>query len=102
MGYLICTSYGGRYDLQPGELPGRFESCICGGKLEFYDNQGRKRGYKPIYSHKNQSKGNGLIVKLVIFLVVFGAVAKIGSSAVMGLSETRDTVGGALEELFYL
>lgn len=64
-----------------------------GGKLEFYDNQGRKIGYKPIYSNKNKSIGNSLVVKLVIFLV-FGAVAKIGSSAVMGLSETMDTIGG--------
>lgn len=100
MSYLICTSCGGLYDLQPGELPGQFESCSCGGKIEFYDDQGRKRGLHPIYSNKNQPKRSP-VVKLVIFFIVFGAVVNVGSSFLMGLAETIDTVG-ALEELFYL
>ncbi len=48
MGYLKCKSCGGRYDLQPGELPGDFESYHCAGELQFYDDSGHKRLYKPM------------------------------------------------------
>jgi len=76
MGYLKCKSCGGRYDLLLGELPGEFESCQCGGKLEFYDNHGHKRGYPPIYPNV-EPKNNSLLVKLVIFLVVAYAVFQV-------------------------
>ena len=36
MGFLKCKSCGGRYDLQPGELPGDFDVCHCGGEIEYY------------------------------------------------------------------
>jgi hypothetical protein len=51
MSYLICKSCGGRYDLKPSELPGDFENCQCGGELEFYDDRGHKRLYRPINMH---------------------------------------------------
>lgn len=92
MGYLKCKSCGGRYDLQPGELPGEFESCQCGGKLEFYDNHGHKRGYPPIYPNVG-SKENSLLVKLVIFLVVAYAVFQVGGRVVMGLIGVMGAMG---------
>ncbi len=70
MGYLICKSCGGRYDLQPGELPGDFESCQCGGELDFYDDRGHKRWYMPVYSGKrNGSKMHPLFKILIIFVL---------------------------------
>ncbi len=68
MGHLKCKSCGGCYQLQPGELPGDFESCSCGGELEFYDDKGRKRGYKDVYSVKKGSKTHP-IIKILIILV---------------------------------
>ena len=35
MGYLICESCGGYYELEEGELPEDFERCQCGGKLDY-------------------------------------------------------------------
>ena len=32
--YLQCKSCGGYYILEPGELPGDFVGCSCGGELE--------------------------------------------------------------------
>jgi hypothetical protein len=69
MGYLLCKSCGGRYDLKPGELPGDFECCSCGGELEFYDDQGRKRGYKSVYSGKRNGKRIHPVIKILIILV---------------------------------
>jgi hypothetical protein len=66
VGYLKCKSCGGCYELQAGELPGDFESCSCGGEMEFYDDQGRKRGYKSVYSIKKGSKTHPAIKILVI------------------------------------
>lgn len=68
MGYLKCKSCGGCYQLQPGESPGDFERCSCGGELEFYDDKGRRRGYKPIYSVKKGSKIHP-IIKILIVIV---------------------------------
>jgi hypothetical protein len=64
MGYLKCKSCGGRYDLQPGELPGDFESYHCAGELQFYDDSGHKRLYKPMNQHK--SKGMSPLLKFLI------------------------------------
>lgn len=84
MGYLLCKSCGGRYDLKPGELPGEFESCGCGGKLEFYDDRGHKRGYKPI-NHENKSKKNSPLMKLLIILGVGFVVIQIYGSITLGI-----------------
>ncbi len=34
--YLIRKNCGGYYELQPGESPEDFDSCQCGGELEYY------------------------------------------------------------------
>lgn len=68
MSYLKCKSCGGCYELQPGELPGDFESCQCGGELELYDDEGLKRGYKSVYSGKKSSKIHP-VIKILIILV---------------------------------
>ena len=70
MGYLKCDSCEGRYDLQPGELPGDFvDECICGGKLEFYDDRDRKRLYTDTYSgERKESKKMSPILKIIIIL----------------------------------
>lgn len=66
MGYLLCKSCGGRYDLQPGELPGDFESCSCGGELEFYDDHGHKRAYMSVNKYKDNSKKKSPLMKVLI------------------------------------
>lgn len=38
MGYLICEKCGGYYKLQEGESLDDFESCECGGKLNYTDS----------------------------------------------------------------
>jgi len=85
MGYLKCKLCGGRYDLQPGELPGDFENCNCGGELEFYDDRGHKRGYKPINPDKNKSKGTSPLMKLLIILVIAYVVFWTYGSSAMGI-----------------
>jgi len=35
MGYLVCDKCGGFYELQDGESADDFDSCECGGKLEY-------------------------------------------------------------------
>jgi hypothetical protein len=93
MGYLKCKSCGGRYDLKPGELPGQFESCSCGGELEFYDDRGHKRGYAPTYPHNNRSNRNSPLIKLVLFFVVAYIVFHVGGSVLMVFIGTMDSSG---------
>ncbi|MCC7549943.1 MAG: hypothetical protein KO316_00420 [Methanobacterium sp.] len=38
MSFLICEKCRGYYELQKGESPEDFESCLCGGKLEYIEN----------------------------------------------------------------
>jgi hypothetical protein len=85
MGYLKCKSCGGRYDLQPGELPGDFDSCSCGGKLEFYDSHGHKRGYKPVYSVERKSAKLHPLLKILIFIVIGLLFLNIFSGMIMYL-----------------
>jgi hypothetical protein len=36
MGYLVCYSCGGYYQLKPGESHNQYKKCCCGGKLKYY------------------------------------------------------------------
>lgn len=93
VGYLKCKSCGGCYKLQPGELPGHFESCSCGGELEFYDDRGRKRGYKKYYSGTETPKTHPLIKIIVMVvggLLLFGFV---GGLIIVGLLFVLEYVG---------
>jgi len=35
VGYLVCYSCGGYYELRQGEAPNHYKHCCCGGKLKF-------------------------------------------------------------------
>ena len=82
MSYLKCKSCGICYKLKHGEFPGDFESCSCGGELEFYDNHGRKRSYKNIniYSKgRRKTKTNIILIFMVLglFILYFLAIPLI-------------------------
>lgn len=65
--YLKCKSCCGKYVLEPDELPGDFESCSCGGELEFYDTYGRKRPYTSSYpTKKEMSLGTKILILVVV------------------------------------
>ena len=83
MVYLKCKSCSGRYDLQPGELPGDFESCQCGGELEFYDDCGHKRLYKPINMHKTTEISP--LMKVLIVLGVSFLIIQIVGTIIVGI-----------------
>ena len=85
MGYLKCKSCRGRYDLQPGELPGDFESCQCGGKLEFYDDRGHRRLYKPLNQDIKKSSGMSPLMVLLIILGISVLLVQIIGSVVLGI-----------------
>ena len=76
MGYLICKKCKGRYDLQQGELPEEFESCSCGGELEFHDSGGQKKEYHPASSRGEDiyySSGADVIRLLIVgTILLFG------------------------------
>lgn len=38
MPYLVCEECGGYYQLNKGESPDDFESCLCGGKLTYTED----------------------------------------------------------------
>ena len=92
MSYLKCKECGGRYDLQPGELPGQFERCNCGGRLEFYDNKGRKRAYIPLNKYKDKSKKTSPLMIVLIVLAVGYFLVMIGGSFVVGYMDAVNNV----------
>jgi len=92
MGYLKCKECGGLYDLQPGELPGEFECCSCGGKLEFYDDKRRKRAYIPMNNYKDKSKKTSPLMKVLIVLAVSYFLFMIGGSFVIGYMDAVNNV----------
>lgn len=94
MAFLKCKSCRGCYELQPGESPADFESCSCGGELEFYDSHGRKTRFKPIYSQgRPRSTTDSPLVRLILILVAFFAITKGIGQVVMGFVEATSSVG---------
>jgi len=81
MGYLLCKSCEGRYDLKPGELPGDFDSCVCGGELEFYDDQGHKRLF--ISYNPGERKKMPLFIKILIVFVLGSLIFNLLSIPIM-------------------
>jgi hypothetical protein len=56
MGYLICDKCGGYYELQSGESAEDFETCSCGGRLNFVDTiEGLDETTKKSETNKNHS-----------------------------------------------
>jgi hypothetical protein len=97
MGFLKCKSCGECYQLKPGELLDDFESCTCGGELEFYDSSGEKTSdYGPI------SRSKGLIKKLVLFLVAFYVVDMILGRVFAGIIYNLGWVGPNIGSLLLL
>jgi len=68
---LKCTSCGGVYILQSDELPGDFESCSCGRKLDFYDSLGRKRPFTTNYPKEKKEMSLGTKILILIVVVIF-------------------------------
>jgi len=65
---LRCKSCKGEYILKPDELPGDFQSCNCGGELEFYDTYGHRRPFTTHY--RKERKERPLSTKILIIIVV--------------------------------
>ena len=68
-----------------GELPGDFESCQCGGKLEFYDDRGHSRLYKPLNQDIKKSSGMSPLMVLLIILGISVLLVQIIGSVVLGI-----------------
>ncbi|MEL7671864.1 hypothetical protein [Methanobacterium sp.] len=73
MGFLKCKSCGGFYELQPGESPDQFESCHCGGELEYYNSRGQKKKYAPI-RHGGRSRSKSSADSFIIVMILAGIV----------------------------
>ena len=54
MPFLICDECGGYYELQRGESPEDFESCLCGGNLTYMESNPVKT-----LNHKSKNVGGG-------------------------------------------
>ena len=58
MGYLICDTCKGYYELQTGESPEDFDLiCDCGGELKFHNNYEKKKNFKPEIEITETDKG---------------------------------------------
>jgi len=77
MKYLKCKSCGGYYELEAEESPDDFETCQCGGKLDFYDDHRSEKEYNTYYREIKDSKSESplkiLFAFLVLFLILFGS-----------------------------
>lgn len=63
MGYLICDTCNDVYKLQDGESPEQFDTCQCGGNLEYYETlQDFVSQFYDLSSFKSQD-GNLLLKK---------------------------------------
>lgn len=105
MGYLRCKSCGGCYELQEGESPADFESCNCGGELEFYDSHGRKVRFKPIYSKDrpnstSESPVIRLLMALVVFYIVYMVIGRLFGGLISVLGYVGPSAGSFLLILF--
>lgn len=54
MPFLICDECGGYYELQRGESPEDFESCLCGGNLTYMERNPEKS-----LNHQSRNVGGG-------------------------------------------
>lgn len=111
MGYLWCKECGGCYELQEGESAEDFESCSCGGELEYRlsSNELKRRTYvegDEVEVEEKKKSNRALIIiiivvglfLLLIFLVLpalliykayFGS--STGLNASMDINQVRPT-----------
>ncbi len=62
MPFLVCEECGGYYQLQKGESPDDFESCLCGGKLAYAKHNPEKtpkENYGDVRDDKSAADENG-------------------------------------------
>jgi hypothetical protein len=63
MPFLVCEKCGGYYQLQKGESPDDFESCLCGGKLTYTENNPEnnpKENYLDVEDDESSADENGI------------------------------------------
>lgn len=112
-GYLICKKCGGYYEIQPGESPEDFDSCQCGGKLEYYalqkPEQNHNTAKNPPKVHEVESvpqshTDNNTILKIVALAVILYLLLNF-FPAVIGLFYLglyRSSLNGSSNSLFVL
>ena len=74
MPYIVCDKCGGYYELQEGENPEDFESCECGGQLEFTENI---ENPPYIEKHTKNSKLNDFMLILNVSAIAKGLIIAI-------------------------
>jgi hypothetical protein len=93
MGYLRCTSCDGVYELQKNESADEFQSCSCGGELEYYDYTERKRRFKPKKQEKKpRSSTDNFIIRILMLLFVLWIFYNIVAGVGMGIFKAIDKV----------
>lgn len=103
MSYLKCKMCGGCYKLHEDETPSDFESCNCGGELEYYDSHGRKTRFIPIYSKGTpRSTSESPLVRVILIFVAFLVITKSAGLVVMSFIETASPQGPSNMLLFFL
>lgn len=89
MGYLVCDSCGGNYELQPGEKPEDFtDECECGGKIRYVENLEKIDSIKELVKKDIDFKRYGFcfLIFLVSFLImIFGSPELASLSGMCGV-----------------
>lgn len=99
---LKCTSCGGEYLLQPDELPGDFESCSCGGELEFYDIQGRKRPYTTNYPKERKEMPLGTKILILVVVLIFALYYLLPYLVILSADHVDPSAGVYLFPVFFI
>jgi len=71
MGYLKCDDCAGYYELQEGEYPEDFDSCHCGGHLEYTDELADLKFKDKLISYINIKRIVAVLVGGMIMLLSF-------------------------------
>jgi hypothetical protein len=71
MGYLICENCAGYYELKEEEHPEDYETCICGGNLEYVEELSNLRFRDKLLLRLNIKRIAGILVGGVIMLLSF-------------------------------
>jgi hypothetical protein len=94
MGYLICDTCHGYYELKKGESPEDFSSkCECGGNLEFKssissNHETKSRGRDKIahgYSHTDEKSYKYKTIMILGIIIVFVGIIGMFMLNIIGL-----------------
>lgn len=87
MGYLLCKECGGCYELQEGEYPEDFDSCSCGGELEYRlsSNELKRRNYaeEDEFGVEEKKKSNKALILIIIVVGLFLLIIFLGLPALI-------------------